>query len=241
MGIADALIKVQENIIKAARKSGRDPDEIRLVAVSKTVGLDRITEAARAGALIFGENRVQEAKQKISDFKPACRQARSQTPPVAKGAIEWHLIGSLQKNKAKTAVRLFTLIHSLDSYDLALILNKCAEQSGKKQRVLVQVKLSGEESKHGAYERDLFALLEKVLAMDQLQVEGLMTIPPYFENPEQSRPYFRRLREIRDRAALQGFHVPELSMGMSNDYEIAVEEGATFVRVGSAIFGERNY
>jgi pyridoxal phosphate enzyme (YggS family) len=234
MGIADALIKVQENIIKAARKSGRDPDEIRLVAVSKTVGLDRITEAARAGALIFGENRVQEAKQKISDFN-------SQTPPLAKGGIEWHLIGSLQKNKAKTAVRLFALIHSLDSYDLALILNKCAEQSGKKQRVLVQVKLSGEESKHGAYERDLFALLAKVLAMDHLQVEGLMTIPPYFENPEQSRPYFRRLREIRDRAARQGFHVPELSMGMSNDYEIAVEEGATFVRVGSAIFGERNY
>ncbi|KPJ97524.1 MAG: hypothetical protein AMK71_13205 [Nitrospira bacterium SG8_35_4] len=231
MGIADALIKVQENIIKAARKSGRDPDEIRLVAVSKTVGPDRITEAALAGARIFGENRVQEAREKISNF-------RSQ---ISNSLIEWHLIGSLQKNKAKTAVRLFDLIHSLDSSDLARILNKFAEQSGKKQRVLVQVKLAAEESKHGAYEKDLFALLEKVHAMSHLQVEGLMAIPPYFENPERSRPYFRRLKEIRDRAAIQGFHVPELSMGMSNDYEIAVEEGATLVRVGSAIFGERNY
>ena len=231
MGIADALIKVQENIIKAAGKSGRDPDEIRLVAVSKTVGPDRITEAALAGVRIFGENRVQEAREKISNF-------RSQ---ISNSLIEWHLIGSLQKNKAKTAVRLFDLIHSLDSSDLARILNKFAEQSGKKQRVLVQVKLAAEESKHGAYEKDLFALLEKVHAMSHLQVEGLMAIPPYFENPERSRPYFRRLKEIRDRAAIQGFHVPELSMGMSNDYEIAVEEGATLVRVGSAIFGERNY
>ena len=231
MGIEDALRKVQENIIKAARKSGRDPDEIRLVAVTKTVGLDRIAEAAQAGAVIFGENRVQEAKQKISTFK-------SQIPD---SPVEWHLIGSLQKNKAKTAGQLFELIHSLDSSDLAGTLNKCAEQSGRKQRVLVQVKLSEEESKHGACEKDLIDLLKKVNAMDHLQLEGFMTIPPYFEDPEQSRPYFRRLKEIRDSAALQGFHVPELSMGMSNDYEIAVEEGATFVRVGSAIFGKRNY
>lgn len=238
MGIADALSKVQENIINAARKFGRDPDGVRLVAVSKTVALDRIVEAAQAGALIFGENRVQEAKQKISGFKPACRQARFQ---ISNSPVEWHLIGSLQKNKAKTAVQLFDLIHSLDSYDLACILDKCSEQVDKKQRVLVQVKLSEEESKHGAYEKDLFELLEKVNAMDHLQVEGLMTIPPYFESPEQARPYFRRLKEIRDRAAIKGFHVPELSMGMSNDYEIAVEEGATLVRVGTAIFGERNY
>jgi pyridoxal phosphate enzyme (YggS family) len=136
---------------------------------------------------------------------------------------------------------LFDLIQSLDSYDLARVLNKCAEQTGKKQRVLVQVKLAEEESKHGAEEKDLFDLLERVHTMDHLQVEGLMTIPPYFESPEKARPYFRRLKEIRDRAATQGVHLPELSMGMSNDYEIAVEEGATLVRVGSAIFGERNY
>jgi pyridoxal phosphate enzyme (YggS family) len=242
MGITDALRKVQENIIKAARRSGRDPDGVRLVAVSKTVGIERVAEAAQAGALIFGENRVQEAKQKISDFK---FQISPPVPPLAKGGIkggiEWHLIGSLQKNKAKTAVQLFDLIQSLDSYGLARILNKCAEQTGKKQRVLVQVKLSEEESKHGADEKDVFDLLEKMHAMDHLQVEGLMTIPPYFEDPEQARPYFGRLKEIRDRAAIKGFYVPELSMGMSNDYEIAVEEGATLVRVGSAIFGERNY
>ena len=136
---------------------------------------------------------------------------------------------------------MFDLIQSLDSYDLARILNKCAGQTGKKQRVLVQVKLAEEESKHGADEKDVFDLLENVRAMDHLQVEGLMTIPPYFERREQARPYFRRLKEIRDRAAIQGVHLPELSMGMSNDDEIAVEEGATLVRVGSAIFGERKY
>jgi pyridoxal phosphate enzyme (YggS family) len=242
MGITDALRKVQRNIIEAAGRSGRDPDGVRLVAVSKTVGIDRIAEAARAGALIFGENRVQEAREKITNLKS---QITPPAPPLAKGGIkggvEWHLIGNLQKNKAKTAVQLFDLIHSIDSYDLALILDKCSEQIAKKQRVLVQVKLSEEESKHGASEEDVFELLEKVHAMDHLQVEGLMTIPPYFESPEQARLYFRRLKEIRDSAAIQGFHVPELSMGMSNDYEIAVEEGATLVRVGSAIFGERNY
>jgi len=236
MGIAGALRKVHENIIKAARKTGRDPDEIRLVAVTKTVGLDSIEEAAQAGARIFGENRVQEAKLKISNFKSqTCLPAGK----VSYKPVEWHLIGSLQKNKAKTAVQLFDLIHSLDSYDLALILNKCAEQCDKKQRVLVQVKLSAEESKHGTYEKDVFELLEKVHAMDYLQVEGLMTIPPYLEDPEQARPYFRRLKEIRDRAARKGFHVPELSMGMSHDYEVAIGEGATLVRVGTAIFGER--
>jgi pyridoxal phosphate enzyme (YggS family) len=231
MGIPDALRKVQENIAEAAGRSGRDPDGIRLVAVSKTVGINRIAEAAQAGARIFGENRVQEAREKISNLKSQ----------ISNSHVEWHLIGSLQKNKAKTAVQLFDLIQSLDSYDLARVLNKCAEQTGKKQRVLVQVKLAEEESKHGAEEKGLFDLLERVLTMDHLQVEGLMTIPPYFESPEKARPYFRRLKGIRDRAATQGVHLPELSMGMSNDYEIAVEEGATLVRVGSAIFGERNY
>lgn len=249
MGIADALRYVQENIRKAARKSGRDPEGIRLVAVSKTVGAERIVEAAQAGAIIFGENRVQEARQKISDFKFQISNLKSQiTPPPpplgkggTKGGIEWHLIGTLQKNKAKTAVQLFDLIQSLDSYDLARILNNYAEQTGKKQRVMVQVKLSDEVSKRGASEKEVFALLKAVHAMEHLQVEGLMTIPPYCENPEDVRPYFRHLKEIRDRAARKGFSVPELSMGMSHDYEVAVEEGATLVRVGTAIFGDRDY
>jgi pyridoxal phosphate enzyme (YggS family) len=231
MGIADALKKVEENIANAARRAGRDPAGVKLVAVSKTVGPDRIAEAAEAGARFFGENRVQEARQKISNVK--CQ--------ISNLPVEWHLIGSLQKNKAKTAVLLFDVIQSLDSYDLARVLDRYAEQIGKKQRVFVQVKLSMEESKHGAYEKDVFELLEKVLSMEHLRAEGLMAIPPYFENPEKARPYFRRLRQIRDRAALQGFQLPELSMGMSNDYEIAVDEGATFVRVGTAIFGERSY
>jgi len=231
MGIADALKKVQEAVVKAAVRTGRDADGIRLVAVTKTVGSDRIAEAAAAGARIFGENRVQEARQKITNLKSE----------ISNLSAEWHLIGSLQKNKAKTAVRLFDLIQSVDSYELAAILDKCAGQENAVQRILVQVKLSAEESKHGISENDLFGLLEKVCALEHLRVEGLMTIPPYFDDPEQSRPYFRRLQDLRDRAVQRGFYLPELSMGMSNDYEVAVEEGATLVRVGTAIFGERSY
>jgi pyridoxal phosphate enzyme (YggS family) len=238
MGIADALKKVEANIVKAAGRAGRDPAGVRLVAVTKTVGPGRVAEAAEAGARIFGENRVQEARQKIPDFKFQISNLKS---VISDAPIEWHFIGSLQKNKAKTAVQLFDVVQSLDSCDLARILDKCAGQIAKKQRVLVQVKLSGEESKHGAYEKDFLELLKKVHAMEHLKVEGLMTIPPYFEDPEKARPYFRRLREIRDNALRRGYQLTELSMGMSNDYEIAVEEGATLVRIGTAIFGERSY
>lgn len=230
MAIVDALNNVLEKISQSAVRAGRRPEQIKLVAVSKTVTLDKIIEAVKAGVSILGENRVQEAQNKISDF-------RLQIPDLG---IEWHLIGHLQKNKAKAAIRLFDLIHSLDTAELARIIDNQCRQTGKKQRVLVQVKLAYEESKHGVPEEDFFRLLEKTAVMNNVVIEGLMTMPPFYDNPEMARPYFRKLGKLRNRAEARGFRLPELSMGMSNDYEVAIEEGATIVRVGSAIFGERD-
>jgi hypothetical protein len=242
MDIIEALKKVKEKIDNSAIKSGKNPSDIKLVAVSKTVELPRIIEAIQAGVDILGENRVQEAKNKILNLKS---QFPPPTPPFNKGGIkggvEWHLIGHLQKNKAKTAVQLFDLIHSVDSIALAEELDKQARKIGKQQRILVQVKLADETTKHGVLEKDLVDLLEKIVDMNNLKLEGLMTMPPFFEDPEKTRSYFRRLREIRDKFEKKGLHLPELSMGMSNDFEVAIEEGATMIRVGTAIFGERNY
>jgi pyridoxal phosphate enzyme (YggS family) len=240
MGISGALRSVRERIKNSAIKSGRKPDDIKLIAVSKTIELERIIEAVQAGVTILGENRVQEANKKISDFR---EQITPPNLPLArggtKGGVEWHLIGNLQKNKAKTAVQLFDLIHSVDSTGLTEELNKYAQRIGKKQRVIIQVKLSDEVAKHGVSEKDLMELLEKVTKMDNLKLEGLMTIPPFFKDPEKSVPYFRKLRQTAEKAVEKGFSVSELSMGMSNDFEIAIEEGATMVRIGTAIFGER--
>jgi pyridoxal phosphate enzyme (YggS family) len=173
---------------------------------------------------------VQEAQKKVKSNK------LSEMPEV----IHWHLIGHLQKNKVKTAVGLFDLIHSVDSMELAEEIDSQAAKIGKKQRVLAQVKLSEEETKHGAAENDLFDLIGKITTLGNLRLEGLMTIPPFFEEPERARPYFRRLSELRKEAERKGFRLPELSMGMSNDFEVAIGEGATMVRVGTAIFGERS-
>jgi hypothetical protein len=229
MRIRENLKAVKEIINNSSLKAGRNPQDIKLVAVTKTVGLPEIIEAVKAGVLILGENRVQEAKEKISNFKNQ----------ISNSKVEWHLIGSLQKNKTRTAVRLFDLIHSVDSISLAEEINKQAQNTGKKQRVLIQVKLSGEAAKHGVLEKDLTALLAEVTKMKNIKLEGLMTIPPYFENPEMSRPYFMRLREIRDTLSSAAYNLPELSIGMSNDFEVAIEEGATMVRIGTTIFGER--
>jgi len=229
MGIAEALTAVIERINDSAVKAGRNPEEIKLVAVTKTVKLQRIIEAIEAGVSILGENRVQEARDKISNLK-------SQIPNLR---IQWHLIGNLQKNKAKIAVKLFDLIHSVDSIALAEELDKHAKKIGKKQRVLVQVKLSEEETKHGISEENLMDLLGKINSMENLSLEGIMTMPPFFDDPEKTRPYFRRLRHIADEALKRGLPVNELSMGMTNDFEAAIEEGATMVRIGTAIFGER--
>jgi len=230
MAIPENLAAVRERIRSSAVRAGRDPREIKLVAVTKTVGLPDIVEVINKGATILGESRVQEAQKKVESYELR----------VMSKKIEWHLIGYLQKNKAKYAVRLFDLIHTIDSVSLAEEIARQAAKAGKVQRVLVQVKLSGEEAKHGAAERDLMETLGKISAMKGLKLEGLMTMPPYFEDAGKARPYFRRLRELRDEGTRKGFDLPELSMGMSHDFEVAIEEGATMVRIGSAIFGERD-
>ena len=202
---------------------------MQLLVVTKTVGASAIREAVDSGMRVFGENRVQEARKKILSDEIRAMPEK----------LEWHLIGRLQKNKAKDAVQLFEVIHSVDSIELAEELDRQAEKFGKTQRVLIQVKLSEEETKSGVAEERLHELLGRIVQLKHLRLEGLMTIPPYQENVQGVLPYFRRLRELRDEAEKAGFRLPELSMGMSHDYEAAIEEGATMVRIGTAIFGER--
>jgi pyridoxal phosphate enzyme (YggS family) len=227
--LMEAIKDIYVRISRAAMRSGRGPEEVRLVAVTKTVGADMVRRAVEAGLREFGENRVQEAKSKILELKSLVPDSR----------ITWHLVGHLQRNKAKTAVEIFDLIHSVDSVDLAVALNEHAGRADKVQRVLVQVKLAPEETKHGIEKKDLFRCLDSVAGMQNLKTEGLMTIPPFFDDPGMSRPYFRQLRDMREEAEEEGFRLKELSMGMTNDFEVAIEEGATIVRIGSAIFGER--
>lgn len=229
MDIQGNLGLILERVRSAAARSGRNPDIIKLVAVSKTIELPVILDAVNAGVVILGENRVQEAKAKISEFRALETPLRP----------EWHLVGTLQRNKAKQAVELFDLIHSLDSAGLAEEISRQARMAGKIQRILVQVNLSGEAAKHGISEETLMELLEKVSRMDYLKFQGFMTIPPFSEEPEESRPYFRRLKGLAVRAGEEGYSADELSMGMTNDFEVAIEEGATMVRIGTAIFGKR--
>jgi hypothetical protein len=215
---------VTERIEKAAQNAGRNPKDIRLVAVSKTVETDRVREAIEAGVTILGENYVQEAQKKIEEIgKP----------------VSWHFIGHLQSNKAKVAVRLFDAIHSVDSVVLAEELNRRAQQANQKIPVMIEVNLSGEATKFGTEEEKVTTLAHGVLKLDHLSLEGLMTMPPYFDDPEMSRPYFVQLRDLKERLVKGGIPLKELSMGMSNDFEIAIQEGATYVRVGTAIFGAR--
>jgi hypothetical protein len=227
MSIAENLKTVQRRIEEAARRAGRDPSSVRLVVVTKTVAAERIKEAVAAGAEILGENRVQEAREKIGSL----------------GRIaSWHLIGTLQSNKAKYAVKLFDLIHSVDSEELVGEIDKQAAKIGKVQDVLVEVSIAGEESKAGVGVQDAPALIRDAARLRNIRITGLMTMPPYSDNPEDSRPHFQRLRELRDaviKENIPGVSMAELSMGMSGDFEVAVEEGATMVRVGTAIFGER--
>jgi pyridoxal phosphate enzyme (YggS family) len=225
--VADNLARVRERMEAAAKRAGRNPEEIRLVAVSKTVETGRVLLATQAGVKILGENYVQEAKEKIEKVGHP---------------VEWHLIGHLQTNKAKIAVRLFDFIHSVDSLHLAKELNRAAEQQGKVLPVLIQISLSEEATKYGASETGAFLMAEEMSRMPALAVVGLMTMPPYFENPEDARPYFIKLRKWGERLRQEKFPrmvMNELSMGMSNDFEVAIEEGATFIRVGTAIFGRR--
>jgi hypothetical protein len=222
--IKENLLKVMERIEGAARRVGRDPREIKLVAVSKTVEADRIKEAIEAGVSILGENYVQEAQKKIEEIEHP---------------VSWHFIGHLQSNKAKYAIRLFDLIHSIDSISLADELNRRAEQANRVIQVMIEVNLSREATKFGTDEEALSNLIKKIQNLKHLSLEGLMTMPPYFDSPEMSRPYYIALRELKEIIAKEGILMRELSMGMSNDFEIAIEEGATYVRVGTAIFGPR--
>lgn len=202
-----------------ARRAGRDPATITLVAVTKMVVPERVDEAVAAGLTVFGESKVQEANAKI---------------PVVSGRARWHMVGHLQSNKARYAVALFELIHSVDSVKLAAELSKWAERAGKTQAVLLEVNVAGEAVKFGLKPEDVPAALEQINQLPRIEVQGLMTVPPYTEDPEQAREHFQRLRELRDATGLR-----ELSMGMTHDFEVAIEEGATLVRVGTAIFGER--
>ncbi len=212
---------------EAARRVGRDPAGIRVVGASKTVPVERLRPLVRAGLGILGENYLQEAKAKI---------AALDLP------VSWHFIGHLQTNKAAAAVQLFDLIHSVDRPSLAQALERAAARQGKIQDILLEVNLGGEASKSGVAPEDAAALLTACAGLPHLRVRGLMTMPPWFPEPEDVRPYFRGLRELRDRLqALQlpGVQLLELSMGMSDDFAVAVEEGATLVRIGTALFGPR--
>ena len=243
--IKENLLGVMERIEKAARKVGRDPNEIKLVAVSKTVEAARIKEAIEAGVSILGENYVQEAQKKIEEVgRPACTEPASRS--LAEGRrfgegrpVSWHFIGHLQSNKVKYAIRLFDMVHSLDSIPLAEELNRRAEQADRVIRVMIEVNLSKEATKFGTDEEVVVNLAKRIQNLKHLSLEGLMTMPPYFDSPEMSRPYYIALRALKERMVKEGVPMKELSMGMSNDFEIAIEEGATYVRVGTAIFGPR--
>ncbi|HWT01393.1 MAG TPA: YggS family pyridoxal phosphate-dependent enzyme [Pyrinomonadaceae bacterium] len=227
--LRERLASVRRRIESSARAAGRDPAEVRLIAVSKTHPPEVVRRAVGAGVTDLGENRVQEADAKIRE--------------VGREAARWHLIGHLQANKARRAVQLFDLIQSLDSSALAQRLDRLCEEAGRDELpVLIQVDLGGEETKSGVSEEGLDELAEAVAACGRLRLEGLMTVPPFFEDAGRVRPFFRRLRELRDGLGERGSFGAargELSMGMSHDYEVAIEEGATIVRVGTAIFGER--
>ena len=223
--VAQNLKEVRAAIAEAAQRAGRDPGSVRLVAVSKTVDLARLRAAIDAGQDLFGENYLQEAAGKIA--------------ALGRG-VSWHLVGSLQSNKAKGAVELFDLIHAVDRFKLARALDAAAARLGKVQDILIQVNQGGEATKSGVAPEAAPELLQEAARLPHLRVLGLMTMPPWFPDPEMARPYFRDLRELRDRLReLTGLPLTELSMGMSDDFAVAVEEGATLVRVGTAIFGRR--
>ncbi|MBP7275637.1 MAG: YggS family pyridoxal phosphate-dependent enzyme [Kiritimatiellae bacterium] len=222
----ERVARVEARMAGACARAGRPADSVRLVAVSKTRPPDQVDAAARCGLRRFGENKVQEAAAKI---------------PLCSSALEWHLVGHLQSNKVRLAVQWFSMIHSVDSADLLQRLNRICEEEGRRMPVCLEVNVAGEGSKFGLAPDAVAGVLAAAHDCARIEVVGLMAIPPAVEDPERARGFFRTLRELRDR--LRGetdYELPELSMGMSHDFEIAIEEGATFVRVGTDIFGERS-
>jgi pyridoxal phosphate enzyme (YggS family) len=223
---AERLAAVHSQIEEAARKAGRSAEEVTLVAVSKTHAPEDVSEALAAGQTLFGESRVQEARAKV---------------PLVSSRARWHFIGHLQKNKIRHALPLFELFHGVDSLDLARDLNRIAEEVGLFPRLLLEVNIAGESTKYGFKPEQLRSQIEPLLALDRLQIEGLMTIAPFLPEAEDARPHFAALRELRQ-GLEEEFRVPlpQLSMGMSGDFTVAIEEGATLVRVGTALFGSRS-
>ncbi|MGD0022067.1 MAG: YggS family pyridoxal phosphate-dependent enzyme [Smithellaceae bacterium] len=227
INIADNINTIKQRIVFAATGCGRDPNSIKLLAVTKTIPTEYIIKAIDAGITMLGENYVQEAKDKIAAIGSRAR---------------WHMIGHLQTNKAKYAVTLFDYVHSVDRLELAQELDKRAGLINRKLNVLIEVNVSGEESKSGIPAADASALIKQIASLENLVVRGLMTMAPYSHNPENARPYFFALRYLRDNISCQqipGIQMEELSMGMTDDFEVAIEEGATIVRIGRAIFGKR--
>jgi pyridoxal phosphate enzyme (YggS family) len=228
--VVTALGSVRERIASACQRAGRRESEVTLVAVSKTVSAERVREAIAAGVRVFGENRVQEAEAKITQLSDLRAQ------------VEWHLIGHLQSNKARKAASLFDVVQSVDDESLAARLHRIAEELGKRLPVFVEVNLGSEAAKSGVAPQAALPLLETVSNCSALELKGLMTVPPFLDNPEDVRPFFRQLRALREEALRRGAveaSCTELSMGMSHDFEIAIEEGATLVRLGTALFGAR--
>jgi hypothetical protein len=227
--VGNNIAVIRDRIAGAASRSGRSVSEIRLMAVTKTVDDDRIMEAIAAGVDIIGESYVQEAKRKIEKMGKD---------------VEWHMIGYLQSNKAKYAVRLFDMIHSVDRLDLAADLDRRAGMAECRMNILIEINSSGEQTKSGVPLQEALSLIKEIAPLENLSIRGPMTMPPWFDDPEDARPYFLALRDLRDRILkeeIPGVEMRELSMGMSGDFEVAVEEGATIVRVGRSIFGERGY
>ncbi|MBN1270167.1 MAG: YggS family pyridoxal phosphate-dependent enzyme [Kiritimatiellae bacterium] len=221
----ERLDVVNRRIAAACARSGRDPSEVKLVAVSKTHGPDAIREAADCGLTVFGESKVQEAEAKI---------------PLCPGHVTWHLVGHLQRNKIRRAIPFFDTIHSIDSVRLLEALNAALDEAGRTMRVLLEINVSGEAAKFGLRPEDLPAVLEAAPRCPRVDVVGLMTMPPWCEEPERARTFFRQLRELRERCRGEwGFPMSELSMGMSHDFEVAIEEGATWIRIGTDLFGSR--
>jgi len=228
--LAVRLADVRARLAAATQRSGRQPDQVSLIAISKTHPASVVQQAIELGATDLGENRVQEAEGKIAE--------------IGREKVRWHLVGHLQANKSRRAVSLFDVIHSLDTVDLARRLDRlCVEEGRDSLPVLIQVDLGHEETKSGIDESEITHLVENLGPLTRVKLIGLMTLPPFFDDPEQSRPFFRRLRELRDelnRRGAFGDRTGELSMGMTHDFEVAIEEGATMVRVGTAIFGARH-
>jgi pyridoxal phosphate enzyme (YggS family) len=225
MELASNLTRIRERIAAACSRANRNPSSVTMLAVTKTQPPEIVGEAARLGLTLFGENKVQEAKSKI---------------PLCPGRLSWHMIGHLQSNKSRDAVGLFSMIQSVDSLGLAEELNKRAEQASKTMPVMLEVNIVGEASKFGYKPDQMLLEFDRLVALPRLEIHGLMTIPPWTPLPERVRPIFQKLRELKTECEQRlGAPMPQLSMGMSGDFEVAIEEGATIVRIGTALFGER--